>query len=80
MASKTGHAKNVANFENLVSIVQSFGAAYNPPRTNLPPRPAAHAVGGKWRNRSIVNQEFEVYDAEVIGKISIFSEYNLDSN
>lgn len=33
--SETGHAKNVANFENLNSIVQSFGAAYNPPRTNL---------------------------------------------
>jgi hypothetical protein len=35
MASETGHAKNVANFETLISIVQSYGAVYNPPRANL---------------------------------------------
>jgi nucleotide-binding universal stress UspA family protein len=33
--SETGHSKNVANFETLLSGVQSFGAAYNPSRNNL---------------------------------------------
>jgi hypothetical protein len=35
MASETGHAKNIANFETLISVVQSFNTAYNPPRTNM---------------------------------------------
>lgn len=33
--SETGHAKNIANFETLISVVQSYGTAYNPPRVNL---------------------------------------------
>ena len=35
MASETGHAKNLANFEALLTAVQSFGAIYNPPRNDL---------------------------------------------
>jgi hypothetical protein len=35
MASETGHAKNVANLETMISDIQSFGAAYNPPRANM---------------------------------------------
>ena len=33
--SETGHAKNVANFEDLISFCQGFGASYNPVRDNL---------------------------------------------
>lgn len=33
--SETGHAKNVANFENLVSFVASYGAAYKPSKESL---------------------------------------------
>ena len=33
--SETGHAKNVANFENLVSFVVGFGATYNPSKVTL---------------------------------------------
>ncbi|WP_316807310.1 hypothetical protein [Pedobacter agri] len=32
---ETGHAKNVANFETLVTILNGFGAAYNPSNANL---------------------------------------------
>lgn len=35
MASETGHAKNVANMEVMISKIQSFGVAYNPPRANM---------------------------------------------
>jgi len=28
--SETGHSKNVATFEKLVSIITGFGAVYNP--------------------------------------------------
>lgn len=33
--SETGHAKNVANFETLISIVSGFGAAYNPSKSAI---------------------------------------------
>ena len=33
--SETGHAKNVANFEDLISFCQGYGATYNPVRDNL---------------------------------------------
>lgn len=33
--SETGHSKNVANFKNLVNLVSSYGADYNPARASL---------------------------------------------
>jgi hypothetical protein len=33
--SETGHPKNVANFENLVSFCVGFGATYNPSKASL---------------------------------------------
>lgn len=33
--SETGHAKNVANFQDLISFCQGYGSAYNPTKENL---------------------------------------------
>jgi len=33
--SETGHAKNVANFQDLISFCTGYGAAYNPSNTRL---------------------------------------------
>ena len=33
--SETGHAKNVANFEDLISFCNGYGAAYNPSKAAL---------------------------------------------
>lgn len=33
--SETGHAKNVANFEDLISFCNGYGASYNPSKTIL---------------------------------------------
>ncbi|MCL9807251.1 hypothetical protein NAT51_17095 [Flavobacterium amniphilum] len=33
--SETGHSKNVANFKDLVNLVSSYGADYNPARASL---------------------------------------------
>lgn len=35
--SETGHAKNVANFGTLISVVNGFGAAYNPSKQSITP-------------------------------------------
>ena len=33
--SETGHAKNIANFDSLLTFVTSYGAAYNPARASI---------------------------------------------
>ena len=33
--SETGHAKNVANFQDLIAFCQTYGTAYNPSKENL---------------------------------------------
>ena len=33
--SETGHAKNVANFESLISVITGFGSVYNPSRQSI---------------------------------------------
>ena len=33
--SETGHAKNVANFEDLITFTASYGSSYNPTKTTL---------------------------------------------
>ena len=33
--SETGHAKNVANFENLISSITAFGTSYNPSKQSI---------------------------------------------
>ncbi len=33
--SEIGHAKNVANFQDLITVVESYGPLYNPSRTSL---------------------------------------------
>lgn len=35
MATETGHAKNVANFEDMISFVTGYGATYNPSKTAI---------------------------------------------
>jgi len=34
-ATETGHAKNVANFEDLISFCTGYGASYNPNKTSI---------------------------------------------
>ena len=33
--SETGHAKNVANFQDLIAFVTGYGATYNPSKNSL---------------------------------------------
>jgi hypothetical protein len=33
--SETGHAKNVANFEDLISFCTGYGTAYNPSKNSI---------------------------------------------
>ena len=33
--SETGHAKNIANFQDLISFCQGYGTLYNPTKESL---------------------------------------------
>ncbi len=33
--TETGHAKNVANFEDFISFITGYGAAYNPTKVPI---------------------------------------------
>ena len=33
--SETGHAKNIANFQDLISFCEGYGATYNPTKESL---------------------------------------------
>jgi len=35
MANETGHAKNVANFEDIISFVTGYGVTYNPSKNSI---------------------------------------------
>jgi len=35
IASETGHAKNVANLEDLISFCNGYGSSYNPSKVAL---------------------------------------------
>lgn len=46
--SETGHAKNVANFDSLITYVASYGAVYNPSKATLKlPALQALSLSGK---------------------------------
>jgi len=58
--SETGHAKNVANFEDLISFCTSYGTAYNPskaaiqlPALNTLYSNAQNALAGLTNNKTV---------------------------
>lgn len=48
--SETGHAKNVANFEDLISFCVGYGATYNPSKNELK-IPALNSLFGNAQNK-----------------------------
>ncbi len=45
--TETGHAKNVATFEDLISFCTGYVAAYNPSKAGLKPPAIAHWTKGR---------------------------------
>ena len=59
--SETGHAKNVANLENLVASVSGLGAAYNPSRGSIQLSALNDLLGNAKAVISNLNQAESVY-------------------
>lgn len=71
--SETGHAKNVANLEELVSSVSSMGSAYNPSKKSLQLNSLQALVVSSNKQLSEVNEALSTAETAVIARKVSFS-------
>jgi hypothetical protein len=70
--SETGHAKNVANFQNLIAFVAGYGTAYNPTKSTLK-LPELNAVHENARaNLSVVMAKNTAFNNTVNDRVVSF--------
>lgn len=71
--SETGHAVNVANFNDLITFVTGYGENYNPSNNLIKP-PALQAMAATANEKlASVNAAFPAYNAAVAGREVLFS-------
>lgn len=74
--SETGHAKNVANLDDLISFVTGYGTAYNPSKA-LIKLPALQTLSTNAKNAiSAVNAAFPAYSNAVAAREVAFEPLN----
>lgn len=70
--SETGHANNVANFENLIASTTAFGAAYNPSKNTLKPPALQALLQASKESLNVVNIAQSAYSNAVAARESSF--------
>jgi len=70
--SETGHAKNVANFDALISAVNGLGAVYNPSKQSITPGALATLYREATGALSLVNRCLGSYDLAVAAREEAF--------
>lgn len=71
-SSEVGHAKNVANFEDLISFCTGYGAAYNPSKINIK-LPALNTLLATSRSNLIsVNSALTAFNNAVNTRVAVF--------
>ena len=74
--SETGHSKNVANFENLVSYVTGYGAAYKPSKSSIM-LTALQALSSSAKNAiGAVNAALPAYSNAVSAREAAFEPFS----
>ncbi|MFZ4401699.1 MAG: hypothetical protein ACOYO1_16840 [Bacteroidales bacterium] len=71
--SETGHAKNVANLEELVSIVKGYGVAYNPSKASIKLIALQTLAEDAKKSLHTLNEVFPVYSLAVADREKAFS-------
>lgn len=70
---ETGHAKNVANFQNLIAFVKGYGATYNPSKESLKvPQLEALLADAQSKLAEVVDKN-ATYNTKVNERIDAFS-------
>lgn len=70
--SETGHAKNVANFQDLVAFVIGYGATYNPSKAALKLPQLNTLVNGADANLSSIVTKNTAYNTTVNNRMIVF--------
>jgi len=71
--SETGHAKNVANFQDLITLVTAFGTAYNPAKAALKiPQLQALAMASNAKIADVVAKK-TLYNNTVNDRMALFA-------
>lgn len=74
--SETGHAKNVANFDDLISYASGYGTVYNPAKASLK-LPALQTLATNAKNAiNGVNAAYPAYSNAVAARESMFEPLN----
>lgn len=71
--SETGHAKNVANFETLITIVTSFGTTYNPAKSSIQLGALQTLLASAKASVSAVNQAESIYKNAIDERSIVFN-------
>lgn len=72
--SEVGHAKNVANFYDLISFVTGYGATYNPTKTSLKLAQLNNLHSAAQANLSDVIDKNAVFNKKVNNRVAAFSD------
>ncbi|MDP2338350.1 MAG: hypothetical protein Q8N05_18245 [Bacteroidota bacterium] len=70
--SETGHAKNVANFSTLITVVNSFGAVYNPSKQAITPGALAAQAGNATNVMNLLNGALGQSDIAIAARVVAF--------
>jgi len=71
--SETGHAKNVANFQDLIEFVTGYGSSYNPSKENLKlPQLIIQKTSAETTLADVITKNTE-YNNKVNERVSAFS-------
>lgn len=73
-SSETGHAKNVANFQNLIAFVKGYGATYNPSKEALKVPQLEILLTKAQTNLSNVVNQYATYNTKVNDRLNAFSD------
>ncbi len=72
--SEVGHAKNVANFYNIISFVQGYGTNYNPTKANLKIAALQDLHAQAETSISAVQDQKTLYDNSINNRVQNFED------
>lgn len=74
--SEKGHARNVANLENLIAIITTYGTSYNPSSSSIQ-LPALHSMLTASKDSLLaVNQAHATYSSAVAARKELFKPFS----
>jgi hypothetical protein len=74
--SEKGHARNVANLENLIAIVTTYGTSYNPSSSSIQLPALQSLLAASADSLHAVNQAYATYSNAVVARKELFDPFS----